>query len=101
MPNGYVIFTEVIHDQDRFQAYIQKALPTILQAGGRPVIVQDDPEVIEGTWHGTRTVVLEFDSVEAARNWYRSPDYQAIVGERQACTESNAAIVGGFQMPGA
>lgn len=101
MPNGYVIFTEVIHDQARFDSYIQKALPTILQHGGRPIIVHDDPEVIEGAWHGTRTVVLEFDSEEAARNWYRSSDYQKVVGERHACTESNAVIVRGFQMPGA
>lgn len=61
----------------------------------------DDPEVIEGTWHGTRTVVLEFDSVDAARNWYRSSQYQTVVGERHACTESNTVIVRSFQMPGA
>lgn len=101
MPSGYVIFTEVIRDPARLDGYVQKALPTIVRSGGRPIIVQDDPEVIEGKWHGTRTVVLEFESVEAARNWYRSPEYQAVVGERHACAESNAVIVGGFQMPGA
>lgn len=101
MPNGYVIFTEAIRDPARFDGYVQKALPTILQSGGRPIIVHDDPEVVEGTWHGTRTVVLEFDSVEGARNWYRSSEYQAVVGERHACAESNAVIVRGFQMPGA
>jgi uncharacterized protein (DUF1330 family) len=101
MPSGYVIFTEVIRDPARFDGYVQKALPTILQSGGRPIIVHDDPEVVEGTWHGTRTVVLEFDSVEAARNWYRSSEYQVIAGERRACAESNAVIVRGFQMPGA
>jgi uncharacterized protein (DUF1330 family) len=99
MPSGYVIFTEIIRDQNQFNSYIQKALPTILGAGGRPLIVQDDPEVIEGQWHGTRTVVLEFDSVEAARKWYHSPDYQSVAGERHACTETNAVIVSGFQMP--
>ena len=78
----------------------QKALPTILRSGGHPIVVHDGPEVIEGQWHGSRTVVLEFDSVEAARNWYNSPDYQAIVGERHASAEANAAIVGGFEMPG-
>jgi uncharacterized protein (DUF1330 family) len=101
MPSGYVIFTEVIRDPVRFDGYVQKALPTILRSGGRPIIVHDDPEVVEGTWHGTRTVVLEFDSVEAARTWYRSSEYQAIVGERHACAESNAIIISGFQMPGA
>jgi len=99
MAKGYAIFTEVIHDQSRYDGYVQKALPTILQVGGRPIVVHDDPEVIEGQWHGTRTVVLEFDSVEAARNWYNSPEYQAVAGERHASADANAVIVGGFEMP--
>ena len=99
MPKGYAIFTEVIHDQGRYDGYVQKALPTILQSGGRAIVVHDGPEVLEGDWHGSRTVVLEFDSVEAARNWYKSPEYQAVVGERHAAAEANAVIVSGFEMP--
>ena len=64
-------------------------------------MVHDNPEVIEGQWHGSRTVVLEFDSVKAARDWYTSSEYQAIIGERHASAEANAAIVSGFEMPGA
>jgi uncharacterized protein (DUF1330 family) len=101
MPKGYVIFTEVIRDQTRYDGYVQKALPTIIQQGGRPIVVDDGPEVLEGQWHGSRTVVLEFDSVEAARDWYKSSEYQTIVGERHASAEANAAIVSGFEMPGA
>jgi len=66
MLTGYVIFTRVIRDPARFDGYVQKAIPTIVRSGGRPIIVDDAPEVVEGTWHGTRTVVLEFDSVEDA-----------------------------------
>ena len=46
-----------------------------------------------------RTVVLEFDSEDAARNWYESPAYQAVVGERHASAATNAVIVSGFEMP--
>lgn len=99
MPHGYVIFTEVIRDEARFAGYVEKVVPIVGQAGGRPIIVHDNPEVIEGTWHGTRTVVLEFDSVEAARAWYHSAAYQAVIGERHASADTNAVIVGGFQMP--
>ncbi len=56
--------------------------------------------VLEGKWHGSRTVVLEFDSVDAARAWYNSAGYQAIVDERHRAAETNVAIVGGFVMPG-
>jgi uncharacterized protein (DUF1330 family) len=99
MPRGYVIFTEDIHDQAQIDAYVQQALPAILQAGGQLLVADDAPELIEGTWHGKRTVLLEFESVEAARNWYRSAEYQGLAGLRHAAADSNAAIVAGFEMP--
>jgi uncharacterized protein (DUF1330 family) len=99
MPTGYVIFTEDIHDQAQIDAYAQQALPTILQAGGKILVVDDAPEQIEGSWHGKRTVILEFESVEAARNWYMSSEYQEIAPQRHAAADSNAAIVAGFEMP--
>lgn len=100
MPKGYAIFTEDIRDRAGYDGYVQKALPTILQSGGRPIVADDGPEVLEGDWHGSRTVILEFDSVEAAKKWYNSPEYQAIIGERHASTDANAVIVSGFEMPG-
>jgi uncharacterized protein (DUF1330 family) len=98
MPKGYVIFTEDIRDQAGIDVYAQQAIPTILQAGGRILAVDDACESVEGSWHGKRTVVLEFDSVEAARTWYRSPEYQEVVGLRHAAADSNAVIVGGVEV---
>lgn len=99
MAKGYFIFTEDIHDQDGMNAYSGKAVPTVLQSGGRPIVVEDNADVIEGTWHGSRTIIIEFDSVDAAKGWYNSPEYQAVIGMRHAAAESNAVIVGGFEMP--
>ena len=101
MPKGYAIFTETIREQAGYDAYVEKAIPTILESGGRPIVVHDDPEVLEGQSPGSRIVVLEFDSVEAAHDWYRSPAYQAVVGERHASADADAVIVGGFEMPSA
>ena len=33
-------------------------------------------------------------------SWYNSDAYQAVIGERHAAADSNAVIVGGFEMPG-
>ena len=100
MAKGYFIITEDIKDEDGIIAYSGKALPTILQSGGKPIVVERNAEVLEGKWHGTQTVVLEFDSVEAARAWYNSGAYQSVIGERHAAADSNAVIVSGFEMPG-
>ena len=99
MPKGYIIFTEDIHDQDQINTYAQQAIPTIFQAGGQILVADDAPEPIEGDWHGTRTVVLEFESVEAARDWYRSAEYQEHAPLRHAAADNKAAIVAGFEMP--
>ena len=40
-------------------------------------------------------VVLEFESVEQARKWYNSPEYQAVVGQRFNSADSALIIVDG------
>lgn len=98
MPKGYAVFNLKINDQAAFDAYAEKAIPKIIASGGNPIIVNDEPEVVEGTWR-PRTVVVQFASVEAAQAWYNSADYQAVAGERQAASDSNVVIVPGFEMP--
>ncbi len=101
MAKGYFIFTEDIKDEAALGAYAGKAIPTIMQSGGKPIVVERNAEVIEGTWHGQQTIIIEFESVDAAKAWYNSPEYQAIIGERHAAADSNAVVVSGFEMPGA
>jgi len=95
MPKGYVIFTENIQDQEGMQAYGQVAGPTLGDAS--VLVVDQDPEVLEGEWHGNQTVILEFDSVEAARAWYESTEYSNAKLLRQAAAECNAVIVSGYE----
>jgi len=100
MAKGYVIVTEDIKDQAGMGAYAGKALPTIIQQGGKPVVVDSSYETLEGNWHGQQTIVIEFESVDAAKAWYNSDEYQAVIGERHAAADSNLIIASGFEMPG-
>ena len=99
MPKGYVIVTEAVKDPDGMRAYGRAAGPTIAQGGASVLAADPNPEVLEGEWHGNQTVVLEFESVEAARAWYESPAYQAAVPLRHAAADCNAVIVSGFEAP--
>ena len=49
MPKGYVIFTEDIRDEAGLGVYAQQAIPTVMQAGGRVMVADDAPELIEGS----------------------------------------------------
>ncbi|MEX1006598.1 MAG: DUF1330 domain-containing protein [Acidimicrobiia bacterium] len=94
MPKGYVIFTEAIRDPEGMKAYGQAARPAL--AGVSVLAVDQAPEVLEGEWHGNQTVILEFESVDAARKWYESAEYSAAVPLRQAAADANVVIVSGF-----
>ncbi|MGV0745950.1 DUF1330 domain-containing protein [Mycolicibacterium sp. XJ870] len=91
---GYVIITEDIKDPAGMAEYGKLAMQAM--AGATVVAVDQKPEVIEGTWHGTQTVVLEFESVDAAKEWYYSDAYQEAVKIRSRAADCNGVILSGF-----
>ena len=103
MSKGYIIMTEAIKDPAGMKAYGRAAKPAYAAAmaqGGLAVLAADrGPQVLEGEWHGDWTVILEFQSVEAARAWYESPAYQEAVVARQAAADINVVLVSGFELP--
>lgn len=68
------IYDEVL-DEQKLGAYARLALPALEQAGGR-FLARAVPEQVYEQGQATRTVIIEFDSVEAAREAYDSPAYQ-------------------------
>jgi uncharacterized protein (DUF1330 family) len=96
MPKGYVIFTEAVNDPAGLAEYGRLAGAAMAGREFKALVVSDDHEVLEGEWPGTRTVVLEFPSVQAAQDWYRSPEYQAAVPVRQRAADCHGIIVAGL-----
>jgi len=74
--------------------YLDRIQGTLDPFGGRFLVHGPTVEVVEGPWPGT-IVVIEFPSVEQARAWYESPDYQAILPLRRSHIDGEAIIVGG------
>jgi len=99
MPKAYVIVTEAIKDPVGLETYARAAGASLAASGAAILAVDDTPQQLEGEWHGDRTVVLEFESVEAARAWYESAEYEKAKPLRQAAADSNMVIVAGFEPP--
>ncbi|MBN2623945.1 MAG: DUF1330 domain-containing protein [Acidimicrobiales bacterium] len=74
--------------------YIERIQATLDPFGGRFIVHGAEVEVHEGDWPGT-VVIIEFPDVEAARQWYDSPAYQAILPLRTDHIEGEAIIVDG------
>ena len=64
-----------IFDEDKLQAYAALAGPALRGAGGT-FLARGLPEQTYEAGEPTRTVLIEFDSVEAARAAHDSPAYQ-------------------------
>ena len=89
---AYFIAQYVVNDRKLYREYQAAAGPTIQAAGGEVVAFDVAAETIEGTPPGPQTVIVKFDSTEAAKAWYKSPEYQAVVGKRLAATTGFAII---------
>lgn len=89
---AYFIAQYVVNNPDLYREYQAGAGPTIQAAGAELVAFDVAAETIEGTPPGPQTVILKFESTEAARAWYKSAEYQAVVGKRLQATEGFAVI---------
>ena len=96
MAKAYIIVTEDVHDPAGFQAYAMEAAKAMADGTATVLAFDPSPEVIEGEWHGPQTIVLEFESADAAKAWYNSELYQKAAPMRQASADCNVAIVQGI-----
>ena len=84
MAKAYWINTfRVVRDPERLQQYAALAGPAIREAGGR-FLARGDPAAAFESGTRTRTVLIEFPSVDAAVAVYQGPAYQkalAVLGD--------------------
>ena len=100
---AYVIFdVPPGGDMEAMKPYRDKAFDTIKPYGGRPIVRTSDIDVREVRqdkgWTPTRLLIIEFPTLEAARAWYASPEYQALLPLRlNARGPDNMVIVPGIE----
>ena len=96
---GYVIFDIGPSDREAMKPYLDKAFDTIAEFNGKILVRGGALEVRESThrdgWYPTRILIIEFPSMDAARGWYESPAYQAILPIRLKFGKDNMVIVEG------
>lgn len=95
MAKGYVVVHLGVTDPAKFERYRGKVPGTIEQYGGRYLVRGGAMETLEGGELPPRNVIIEFESLEAAKNWYYSSEYQAIIGLRLEASHGHAQIVEG------
>ena len=93
---AYVIIDVDVKDPVQYEEYKKKGAPTILAYGGKPLARGGKTEVIEGDWKPKRMIVLEFKSMEEARTWWNSPEYNEAKKLRHAAADANVVFLEGL-----
>jgi uncharacterized protein (DUF1330 family) len=84
---AYLIAEHRIDDAERFEAYRRAVAPMIARHGGRYVTRPGSHEVLDGHWHPTRVVIVEFPDMATLKGWYDSPEYRPLIELRRGAGE--------------
>ena len=92
----YLIGSVTVEDPEGFAEYAAQAAEMVERYGGRYLARGGAVEVLEGEWTPNRLVLIEWDSLEAAKRWYESEEYKAIADIRRRCAETELVLVEGL-----
>jgi uncharacterized protein (DUF1330 family) len=92
---AYVIVDIDVTDPIGYDEYKRLASPAVAAYGGRYLARGGRAEMLEGNWVPKRLVILQFESVERAKQWLDSPEYRAAKQLRHSTANSNMVLIEG------
>ena len=92
---AYVLAEIEITNPEGYKEYTTHVPATIAKYGGRFVVRGGKATALEGEWPERRRVLIEFPSVDAARKWFDSPEYEKPKAMRQAASKGRLLLMEG------
>ncbi|HEV8382580.1 MAG TPA: DUF1330 domain-containing protein [Gemmatimonadales bacterium] len=92
---AYLVASIDVLDPERYEEYKRTASASIAAHGGKYLVRGGRVVVLEGQWQPKRFVVVEFPTVQKAKDWWDSADYLGPKRIRQSCAETDMIIVDG------
>jgi uncharacterized protein (DUF1330 family) len=92
--SAYVVSRLTIHDRAAFGSYLAETPRTVPRFGGKYLFRGGEVTALEGNWDDERLVILEFETAEAARAWYRSAEYRRLRELRQRAADAVILLAG-------
>ena len=92
---AYIIVEIEVTDPVGYEEYKQQAGATVEKYGGKYLVRGGATEVLEGDWQPKRIVVLEFATMERAREWLNCEEYREPRKMRHRTAKTNMILVEG------
>jgi uncharacterized protein (DUF1330 family) len=93
---AYVIVEIDIADPVGYEKYKKLAGATVEKYGGKYIVRGGKAETLEGDWTPKRIVVLEFESMQRAKDWLNSAEYREPRKMRHRTAKTNMIVVEGI-----
>jgi uncharacterized protein (DUF1330 family) len=93
---AYVVVEIDVHDPVTYEQYKKLAAESVAANGGRYIVRGGKVEILEGDWNPKRFVILEFESIETAKKWWASEQYQPAKSLRQKSASTQMIVVEGL-----
>ena len=92
---AYVLAEVEITNPEGYKDYTAVVPATITKYGGRFLHRGGPVTALEGDWPQVRRVIIEFPSLEAARKWRDSPEYEKPKAMRRANSKGRLLLMEG------
>ena len=92
---AYVLAEIEITNPEGYKEYTAQVPATITKYGGRFVVRGGKAHVLEGEWPERRRVLIEFPTVDAARQWWDSSEYAKPKEMRRANSKGRLLLLEG------
>ena len=93
---AYVIAEIDVHNPQDYEEYKKMVPSTITAYGGRYLARGGKTEILEGKWSPKRIAILEFESMERAKEWLHSELYGPTKKIRHASAKTNMILIEGI-----
>ena len=92
---AYFIVNLNVTNPKGFHRYSKAAPSVVAKYGGKYIVRGGEFKTLEGDWNPVMVVVLEFPSMERARQFYDSEEYEPLLALRKESTDSQVVLVDG------
>lgn len=93
---AYVIVDVDVHDPAGYEEYKRLAPASIAAHGGKYLARGGKVEILEGDWSPKRLVILEFETMQRAKEWLNSEHYRGARQMRHKAAKSSMIVVEGL-----
>ena len=92
---AYIIFDVEVTDPALADDYAKLANESLAPFQSKTIVHGGMVEVLEGDWEPKTVVMVEFESMEQARQWYDSPPYSKAKEILHRAASTNVILVEG------